>query len=91
MTQSTDPAALIRGGRACLGLTQEKFAARLGGVLPTINRWEAARSNAVPVGLMNGEQLVALLAEYSICITRRTHDIIELDEQEPGSPEGGVA
>lgn len=43
-------------------------------------RTEAARPNAVPVGLMNGEQLVALLAEYRIGITRRSHDILELEE-----------
>lgn len=41
-------------------------------------RKEAERSNAVPVALMNGEQLVALLVEYNIGITRITYDLIEL-------------
>lgn len=43
---------------------------------------EAERPNAVPVGLMNGEQLVALLIEYDIGVHRTTHDLIELGEVE---------
>lgn len=41
-------------------------------------REEAARPNAVPVGLMNGEQLVALLVENNIGIQRTTYQLIEL-------------
>jgi len=41
---------------------------------------EAGRHDAVPVGLMNGDQLVALLIENDICITRTSHDIIQLGE-----------
>ncbi len=41
-------------------------------------RTEAARPNAVPVALMNGEQLVVLLVENGIGVTRRSHDLIEL-------------
>ncbi len=41
-------------------------------------REEAARPNAVPVGLMNGEQLVALLVESSIGIQRTSYELIEL-------------
>ncbi|MCL4742295.1 MAG: restriction endonuclease [Phycisphaerales bacterium] len=44
-------------------------------------RTEAARPNAVPVALMDGEQLVALLAQYEIGVARRMHDLLELDEQ----------
>lgn len=43
-------------------------------------REEAARPNAVPVGLMNGEQLVSLLATYGIGVTRQSHDIFTLGE-----------
>lgn len=43
-------------------------------------RDEAARPDAVPVGLMDGEQLVALLVQYEIGVTRRSHDLIELGE-----------
>jgi restriction system protein len=44
-------------------------------------RKEAERSDAVPVGLMNGEQLVELLAEQEIGIVRQSHDIIVLAEE----------
>jgi restriction system protein len=43
---------------------------------------EALRSDAVPVGLMNGEQLVSLLASYGIGVTRQTHEIFDLEETE---------
>ena len=43
-------------------------------------RKEAARPDATPVGLMNGEQLVLLLAEHEIGVTRRSHDLFELEE-----------
>ena len=42
-------------------------------------RTEAARQNAVPVALMNGEQLVALLAANEIGVTRNTHDIFDIE------------
>jgi len=29
---------------------------------------------------MNGEQLVLLLVEHNIGVSRRTHDLIEIDE-----------
>ena len=43
-------------------------------------RKEAARPNATPVALMNGEQLVALLVEYGMGVIRYPHEIIKLDE-----------
>lgn len=43
-------------------------------------REEAARVNAVPVGLMSGEQLVTLLMENDIGVTRRSHDLFEIEE-----------
>lgn len=51
-------------------------------------RGEAERPNAVPVGLMNGEQLIALLVEHDIGVRRTTHDLIELGE--PDSEESEV-
>ncbi len=42
-------------------------------------RQEAARPDAVPVALMNGEQLVDLLVEHTIGIHRTTYDLIELN------------
>jgi len=44
-------------------------------------REEASRSNAVPVALMNGEQLVALLVEKDIGVSRKSHEIIDLGEE----------
>lgn len=43
---------------------------------------EAERADAVPVGLMNGEQLVVLLVENGIGVERRSHELIELDDKE---------
>ena len=59
MTQSTDTAALIREVRGRLGLTQEKFAARLGVTLPTINRWENGRTKPSPLAIQNLRELIA--------------------------------
>lgn len=41
-------------------------------------REEAERANAVPVALMNGDQLVALLVENNIGIHRNSYDLLEL-------------
>ena len=43
-------------------------------------RKEAERSDAVPVGLMAGEQLAKLMIENDIGIQRTPHDLIELAE-----------
>jgi len=43
-------------------------------------RKEAARPDATPVGLMSGEQLVLLLIENGIGVSRRSHDLFELEE-----------
>ena len=41
-----------------MGLTQEKFAARLGVTLPTINRWENDRASPSPLAMRNLRELV---------------------------------
>lgn len=43
-------------------------------------RLEAERPDATPVGLMNGEQLVALLAENEIGVRRTTFTLLEMGE-----------
>ena len=63
MTQNTDPAALIREVRGRLGLTQEKFAARLGVTLPTINRWENGRTKPSPLAIRTLRDLVASMGK----------------------------
>lgn len=45
-------------------------------------RDEAERANAVPVALMNGDQLVALLVENNIGVHRTSYDLVELGEAE---------
>lgn len=41
---------------------------------------EAARHDAVPVALVNGEQLVSLLVKHTLGVHRTTYDLIELGE-----------
>jgi len=43
---------------------------------------EANKPNKIPVALMNGEQLVDLLIENNIGITRTNYDLIELSEED---------
>ena len=43
-------------------------------------RAEAERPNAVPVALMNGEQLVRLLIEHEIGVGRAAHTLLELTD-----------
>jgi putative transcriptional regulator len=51
---------LIRRLRTRMGLTQEKFAARVGVTFPTINRWENGRAKPSPLAL---KQIQMLLGE----------------------------
>lgn len=50
-------------------------------------RQEAGRADAVPVGLMNGDQLISLLVEYGIGVRKSQYDLLELadsfDESTP--------
>jgi putative transcriptional regulator len=57
---STPPSPIgdrIRALRQELGLTQEKFAAKLGVTFPTVNRWENNRTQPSPLAL---EKLAAI-------------------------------
>lgn len=44
-------------------------------------RDEAARANTIPVALMNGEQLVTLLVEHDIGVTKTPHVLLELNAE----------
>jgi restriction system protein len=44
-------------------------------------RAEATRPDAAPVGLINGHQFAALLAEHGIGVVRRSHTIFELTDE----------
>jgi len=54
---------LVRELRERTGLTQEKFAAKLGVTYPTINRWENGRAKPSPLALKQIEDLVRSLGE----------------------------
>ena len=71
MTQSTDTAALIREVRGRLGLTQEKFAARLGVTLPTINRWENGRTKPSPLAIQNLRALIVSMGDQGNDLMKR--------------------
>mgnify|MGYP003818430271 CR=1 FL=1 len=51
-------ANLVRELRALTGLTQEKFAARLGVTFPTINRWENRRVEPSPMAVQHLREFV---------------------------------
>lgn len=52
----------IRQLRQALGLTQEKFAAKLGVTFPTVNRWENKRANPSPLAM---EKIEAIAKQLS--------------------------
>lgn len=47
-----------------MGLTQEKFAAKLGVTYPTINRWENERAKPSPLAMKRIEELLRGLGEH---------------------------
>jgi len=53
-------------------------------------RTEAERPDATPVGLMNGEQFVALLVENELGVRRTPLQLIELGEAEDSVERGGT-
>ncbi len=53
-------------------------------------REEASRTDAVPVALMNGEQLVNLLVEHQIGVERASHDLLQLSEAGDTDPGEGA-
>ncbi|UCF90568.1 MAG: helix-turn-helix transcriptional regulator [Desulfobacterales bacterium] len=61
-TQADIP-RLVCALRGRTGLTQEKFAARLGVTFPTINRWENGRAKPSPLALKQIEDLLRAMGE----------------------------
>ena len=60
MNSQQDFSQLVRSLREKLGLTQEKFAARIGVTFPTINRWENGK---VKPSLLAVRQIKDILQE----------------------------
>lgn len=63
MAEQHSMARLVRELRELTGLTQEKFAARLGVTFPTINRWENDRARPSPLALEKIETLLHSLGD----------------------------
>ena len=68
-TQADIP-RLVRTLRERTGLTQEKFAAKLGVTFPTINRWENGRAKPSPLALKQIEGMLRNLG-------KRGQDLLE--------------
>ncbi len=63
MDEQYSLAMLVRELRKITGLTQEKFAAKLGVTFPTINRWENDRAKPSPLALEKIESLLRSLGD----------------------------
>ena len=63
MNSQADIPRLVRELRERTGLTQEKFAAKLGVTFPTINRWENGRARPSPLALKQIEDLLLSMGE----------------------------
>lgn len=70
-------APIIQQVRGSLGTHEQGLIITVSDFSPGA-REEAERVNAVPVALMNGEQLVALMVEYNIGVHRASYDLLEV-------------
>jgi len=61
---------LIRTLRERTGLTQEKFAAKVGATFPSVNRWENGKTKPSPLALKQIEDLARQLGERGDDIVR---------------------
>jgi len=66
-----DLAPLVRELRDRLGLTQEKFAARLGVTFPTINRWENGKAKPSPLALQQIKDLLRGMGKNGVDLLRK--------------------
>ena len=63
MNRQANIPRLVRELRERTGLTQEKFAARLGVTFPTINRWENGRAKPSPLAMQKIEELLRSMGD----------------------------
>jgi len=63
LSEQPNMAKLVRELRELTGLTQEKFAAKLGVTFPTINRWENDRAKPSPLAMEKIESLLRSLGD----------------------------
>lgn len=71
MNVQTDIPRLVRELRERTGLTQEKFAAKLGVTFPTINRWENGRAKPSPLAMQKIEELLRNMGDNGIDLIKR--------------------
>ena len=62
---------LVRELRKRTGLTQEKFAAKLGVTFPTINRWENGRAKPSPLAMQKIEELLRKMGDSGNDLLKR--------------------
>jgi transcriptional regulator with XRE-family HTH domain len=67
----TDIPRLVRELRERTGLTQEKFAAKLGVTFPTINRWENGRAKPSPLAMQKIEELLRSMGDNGVDLVKR--------------------
>jgi putative transcriptional regulator len=67
----TDIPRLVRELRQRTGLTQEKFAAKLGVTFPTINRWENGRAKPSPLAMQKIEELLRSIGDNGVDLIKR--------------------
>jgi putative transcriptional regulator len=63
LNAQADIPQLVRELRKRTGLTQEKFAAKLGVTFPTINRWENGRAKPSPLAMQRIEDLIGSMGD----------------------------
>ena len=71
MNVQTDIPRLIRELRERTGLTQEKFAAKLGVTFPTINRWENGRAKPSPLAMQKIVELLRSMGDNGADLMKR--------------------
>lgn len=71
MNSQTEIPVLIRELRERTGLTQEKFAAKLGVTFPTINRWENGRAKPSPLAMQRIEELLRSMGKDGADLLKR--------------------
>ena len=71
MNAKADIPRLVREIRDRTGLTQEKFAAKLGVTFPTINRWENDRAKPSPLAMQRIEELLRSMGDNSADLLKR--------------------
>lgn len=71
MNAQADIPRLVREIRDRTGLTQEKFAAKLGVTFPTINRWENGRAKPSPLAMQKIEELLRSMGDNGADLLKR--------------------